>query len=66
LKVSSLQPSPKIRERASKNEDLQAKERLAERASPSLAKRAKRAKSLAVSSVQPLPKPPKKLARAAQ
>jgi hypothetical protein len=66
LKVSSLQPSPKIRERASKNEDLQAKERLAERASPSLAKRAKPAKSSEVSSVQPLPRPPKKLAWAAQ
>ena len=62
LKVSSLQP---LRE-GHKNEDLKAKERLAERASPSLTKRAKLAKSSEVSSVQPLPKPPKKLAWAAQ
>ena len=66
LKVSSLQLLPKTRERASKNEDLQAKERLVERASPSLTKRAKLAKSSEVSSVQPLPRPPKKLAWAAQ
>ena len=66
LKVSSLQLLPKTRERASKNEDLKAKERLAERASPSLTKRAKLEKSSEVSSVQPLPKPPKKLAWAAQ
>jgi hypothetical protein len=66
LKVSSLKPLPKTRERASKNEELQAKERLAERGAPSLIKRAKLAKLSEVSSVQPVPRPPKKLARAAQ
>ena len=62
LKVSSLQPLP-TRERASKKEELQAKDRLAERDSPSAIKRAKRARLSEVASLQPVPK---KLARAAQ
>jgi hypothetical protein len=65
LKVSSLQPLPKTRKRASKNEGSQAKGRLAERDSPTLIKRAKLAKSSEVSSAQPVPRP-KMLARAAQ
>jgi len=65
LKVSSLQPLP-TRERASKKEELQVGGRLAERDSPSLIKRAKLARSSEVASVQPVPRPPKKLARAAQ
>ena len=64
LKVSSsLQPQNQ--ERASNNEELQAKGRLAERNSPSSSKRVKLAKPSAVSSVQPVPRPPKRLARAA-
>ena len=66
LKVSSLQPLPKTRERARKNEELQAKDRLAERGARSLIKHAKLAKLSEGSSVQPVPRPPKKLARAAQ
>ena len=66
LKVSSLQPRPKTRERASKNEELQARGRLAESDSPGLIKRAKLAKSSEVSSVQPVPRPSKRLARVAQ
>jgi hypothetical protein len=65
LKVSSLQPLPKTRKRASKNEELEAKERLAERDSPTLIKRAKLAKPSQVSSAQPVPRP-KTLVRAAQ
>ena len=66
LKISSIQPLPKARERASKNEELQAKDRPAERGTPSVIKRAKLAKSAEVSSVQPVPRSPKKLAGAAQ
>ena len=66
LKVSSLQPLPKTRERASKNDEFRAKDRFAERGAPSLIKHAKLAKLSEVSSVQPVPRPPKKLARAAQ
>jgi hypothetical protein len=65
IKASSLQPLPRTRKRASKNKESQAKERLAERDSPTLIKRAKLAKSSEVSSVQPVPTP-KMLARAAQ
>ena len=53
LKVSSLQPLPKTRKRASKNEESQPKQRLAERDSPTLIKRAKLARPSEVSSAQP-------------
>jgi hypothetical protein len=66
LKVSSLQPLPKTRERASRNDEFRAKDRFAERGAPSLIKHAKLAKLSEVSSVQPVPRPSKRLARVAQ
>ena len=66
LKVSSMQPLPRTRERASKNDEFRAKDRFAERGAPSLIKHAKLAKLSELSSVRPVPRPPKKLARAAQ
>jgi hypothetical protein len=58
-KVSSLQPAPKARERASKKGELQTerRRRLAEDNYSGLAKPAKTAKSSKVSIVQPVPRP---------
>jgi hypothetical protein len=58
-KVSSLEPTPKARERASKKGELQTESRrgLAEKNYSGLAKPAKTAKSSKVSIVQPVPRP---------
>jgi hypothetical protein len=66
VKVSRLRPLPEPRDRASKKEESRAKDRHANRDSPSLIKGAKLAKSTNIGSVQPVLRPPKKLARAAQ